>query len=147
MNINGTIMHDETPAAVAEALERARATGERVRIWLGDHETGEDWGEENDVTGKVGRSTGQVKVPLLLANERSTWGGTILTQRIIRLKVGNREVYRASNYREAVYTLRHEGPGDCRERVYRDGANVANFKTERAALRWIDFMTGKRATK
>lgn len=147
MNINGTIMHAETPAAVAEALERARATGERVRIWMGDPETGEDWGEENDVTGKVGRSTGQVKIPLLLANKRSTGGGPILTQYIIRLKVGNREVYRAANYREAVYTLRHEGPGDLRKRVYRDGANVANFKTERAALRWIDFMTGKRATK
>ena len=147
MNINGTTFHDETPAAVAEALERARATGERVRFWLGDPETGEDWGEENDVTGKVGRSTGQVKVPLLLANSRSRGGGAILTQNIIRLQVAGREVYRAANYREAVYTLRHEGPGDLRERVYRDGVNVANFKTQRAALRWIDFMTGKRATK
>ena len=42
MNINGTTFHDETPAAVAEALERARATGERVRFWLGDPETGKD---------------------------------------------------------------------------------------------------------
>ena len=147
MNINGTTFNDGTPAAVAEALERARGTGERVRFWLGDTKTGRDWGEENDVTGQVGRSTGKVKIPLLLASKRSTGGGAILTQSIIRLQVAGREVYRAANYREAVYTLRHEGPGDLRERVYRDGANVANFATERAALRWIDFMTGKRATK
>ena len=145
MNINGTTFHDETPAAVAEALERARGTGERVRFWLGDPETGKDWGDENDVTGLVGRSTWKVKIPLLLANKRSMGGGAILTRHIVRLMVGGREVYRAANYREAVYTLRHEGPGDLRKRVYRDGANVANFKTERAALRWIDFMTGKRA--
>ena len=147
MTINGTTFNDGTPAAVAEALERARATGERVRFWLGDPETGEDWGDENDVTGKVGRSTGPVKVPLLLANSRSRGGSAILAQHIIRLQVAGREVYRAANYREAVYVLRHEGPGDLRERVYRDGVNVANFRTERAALRWIDFMAGKRATK
>ena len=123
MNINGTTFHDETPAAVAEALERARATGDRVRFWLGDPETGEDWGEENHVTGKVGRSTGQVKIPLLLANSRSRGGSAILTECIIRLQVAGRSVPPRITGRR--FTRCGTRGRDLRERVYRDGMNVA----------------------
>src|SRR5580704_12602052 len=52
----------------------------RVRIYLGDPETGRDWGEENDVTGFIGRSTGREPVLLLLPGNRSHGGGDILNR-------------------------------------------------------------------
>ena len=148
MIVNGTTYKDETPDEVIQALERARLTNKRVRLYYGDHETGRDWLEENDVTGYIGRSMGpRYCVPILLYNSRSIGGPALLDGCIVRLLVDGREVYRTPNYKEPVFTLTHEGPGDLRERVYVDGKNIANFRTEKQALRWIAFMKGERRTR
>lgn len=83
--VNGTTYHDETPAEVIRVLENARIGERRIRLCYGDVKTGRDWLEEYDVTGRVGRSTGTTKIPLILANSRSSGGPGILDHCIVRI--------------------------------------------------------------
>jgi hypothetical protein len=69
--INGTSYHDSTPDAVIRVLESARLNRTRLHISFGDPDSGRDWLEEFESHGYVGRSTGPVKVPLILATRRS----------------------------------------------------------------------------
>ena len=88
--VNGTYYAAKTSDATIERLERARQTGERIRLDYGEPKTGRSWGETNDITGYVGRSTGQVKIPLLLHNKRSIGGGGILTNYILSIRSSNK---------------------------------------------------------
>lgn len=146
---SGTYYHDTTPRPVIDALENARNTGARVRLFLGDRETGKDWNEENDVTGFIGRSSGPIKIPLLLRTKSSSGGGSILCDCIVRLLVNGREVYRHPKYKAPIFAARHsKEPGYAAEVFINDSEEVhARFKTFDAAFRWIAFMRGERATK
>lgn len=75
-----------TPAPVREILERYRKSGQRIRLYYGDPETGRDWLEEYDTIGQVGRSTGITKVPLLLTRRNASGGGAILDDCIVKLQ-------------------------------------------------------------
>jgi hypothetical protein len=74
----------QTPLGVRKTLECARKSDLRVRIWLGD-ESGLSWLEENDTIGKVGRSMGPLRIPLLVP-EGEAGGGGILTASVIRIR-------------------------------------------------------------
>lgn len=146
---SGTYYHDTTPRAVIDALEMARATKQRVRLFLGDSKTGKGWLEEWMVTGAIGRSMGPIKVPILIPNSRSYGGPAILGDAIVRLFVGRREVYRHPGYQNPVITVALEGKypdSPWAATVNGDGVH-ARFKTERAALRWAAFMRGERFSK
>ena len=84
--VNGTGYSKDTSAKVIDVLERCRQIGARIVLDYGDVETGVSWDEKYDITGRVGRSRGRVKVPLLLYNRRSIGGGSILSQCIIGIK-------------------------------------------------------------
>ncbi|MFH1740063.1 MAG: hypothetical protein ABIH23_13720, partial [bacterium] len=62
---NGTCYSVLAPVGVVEILEKYRDRSTRIRVFYGDTITGRDWMEENDTMGIVGRSSGQIKVPLL----------------------------------------------------------------------------------
>ena len=55
-----------TDAQAAKVLESCRRRERKVRLVLGDTRSGEPWLEEHDVVGRIGRSTGTLKVPLLI---------------------------------------------------------------------------------
>lgn len=102
---NGTAYHFETPDRIVTILEEARQSSRsiRLRFCFGDLETGKDWEETFDTTGYIGRSTGSIKIPLLLKKITSSGGGSILDHCIVRIekKVSGgsyREVYRHPNY-------------------------------------------------
>lgn len=102
---NGTAYHFETPDEIVTILEEARQSNRsiRLRFCFGDVETGRDWEETCDIAGYIGRSTGAIKIPLLLKKITSSGGGGILDHCIVRIekKIGNgsyREVYRHPNY-------------------------------------------------
>ena len=78
-----------TPLEVQRVLENARGAKTRIRLFLGDRDTGRDWMEENDVVGLIGRSMGPMRVPLLLSGPRSSGGGAILTSCIVRIMSAN----------------------------------------------------------
>jgi len=96
-----------TPKEVMDILINCRTFKTRLKFTYGDNETGRNWNEENDTTGYVGLSTGFNRVPLLIANSRSDGGGTILTDRIIRIQESNggRVLYQASNFQAGTYEI------------------------------------------
>jgi len=76
-------------------LNRARENRIRIVVDYGDVKTGESWGEQYDIVGYVGRSTGRIKVPLLVFNSRSLGGGAMLDHCILTVKTsaGKRLLY------------------------------------------------------
>jgi hypothetical protein len=82
----GTSYHAETPDAVVSILDRALTSHRkiRLRIHLGDPVTGKVWGDVE--TGFIGRSTGRIKIPLLIETMKSTGGGGLLDHCIIKIE-------------------------------------------------------------
>lgn len=93
--VNGTSYHDKTPDKVIEVLENARTKRIRIQVDYGytdlneklsdTRQNGQSWGEVNDITGYVGRSTGSQKIPLLVHNSRSLGGGALLDHCIVKI--------------------------------------------------------------
>jgi hypothetical protein len=144
--VNGTSYHAETPASVVEVLERARLSRTRIHVSYGDTGTGKDWLEEFDVSGYVGRSMGPVKVPLLIANRRSTGGGAILDHCIVRIRqsAGGRVLYQHPAYHFGALAIRPKAEPvtlpDGRTLnidVLRDGQLHAAFESVEKARRWV----------
>lgn len=101
---NGTYYSSKTPDKVIEVLENARLGHVRLRLDYG-HENGQSWGEVNDVTGYVGRSTGSAKIPILVHNTRSMGGGAILDHCIVKITRSNdknRVLYQHKTYKPFV---------------------------------------------
>lgn len=81
---------------------------------FGDVETGRSWDEEFNTTGYVGRSTGRVKIPLLIYNRRS-YGGPALSGAIVRVLTakGKHVLYQHPNYhsflpKKWIVTTKHD---------------------------------------
>jgi hypothetical protein len=101
---NGTLYYLETPDRLIEIIEDIREKKIRIRIEYGDVNTGKSWGETRDISGTIGRSTGIVKLPILIHNSRSTGGGVILTHCIleIRKSKGKELIYRHNESEKGV---------------------------------------------
>lgn len=82
--VNGTAYHLQTDNSLVSALELCRAGRTRVEIRLGDDITGRDWMDDR-ICGLIGRSTGQLKVPIILKTKRSTGGEAVLDHCIVKL--------------------------------------------------------------
>ena len=93
---DGTAYHKETSHIVVKIIDEARLSNRtiRLRFYFGDTNTGRDWEETYDTTGYIGRSTGRIKIPLLIKNIRSTGGPAILDHCIVKIekKVGTKYV-------------------------------------------------------
>lgn len=64
-----------------------------------------DWNEQFDVTGYVGRSTGPIKVPLLIHNRRSLGGPAILDHCIIGVRETGKDGRLLYQLRRPITTL------------------------------------------
>jgi hypothetical protein len=102
MIVDGTTYKDQTPKQVVDILEHSRHTRSRICIRYGDVSTGRDWGDLK-MCGHVGRSTGSIKIPLLISNVRSTGGEGILDHCIVRITsaAGGRVLYSHPGYHGA----------------------------------------------
>ncbi len=102
VDYEGTSFRKGTPDQIKEIISMFMHSGTRLRLCLGDAVTGRDWEEEHDVEGYIGRSTGSIKVPILLANARSHGGGEILTTNIVKIQYANKKqggvLYQHPNY-------------------------------------------------
>ncbi|KVP75578.1 hypothetical protein WJ96_07670 [Burkholderia ubonensis] len=149
---NATWFDARTPRTVQRVLEEARKSGDRMRVFQGDTKTGRDWMEEYDTIGRIGRSTGTMKSPLLVP-EGDFGGPALLTHcilRVINLTTG-KEVYRHRKYftpkmelSEAASYARAEGYTNCVKVESKDGVmeTHANFKSQESAIHWMAFMNG-----
>jgi len=133
-----------TDPKAAAVLESRRQTGNKVRLVLGDTRNGEPWLSEYDVVGKIGRSGGSLKVPLLV-EEGESGGGAILTACVLHIidwKSG-RTLYRHPTYREPDLSLQ---PSDTPERpwaVIHLNEVIARFSDISKACAYIAFMRGE----
>jgi len=146
---NGTSYHDETPGEVIRVFESARLNRTRLHVSLGNiegPEAGKDWLEEFETHGYVGRSMGPVKVPLLIANRRSTGGGAILNHRIVRIRESarGRVLWQHPQYHHGSLEIRLKVEPvilpDSRTLtvdVLRDGELYAAFENVDKARRWV----------
>lgn len=143
---NGTYYNVQTDNRIIEVLERCRMSGRRIRLDYGDVETGRSWGEDNDVTGKLGRSMGPVKVPILLHNARSTGGPQLLDQCLVAIM----DTHGRTLYRHPSYQPSHDWenarirPGEKYAELFARHTQssreelVARFITRAHAQRYID---------
>lgn len=146
--VNGTAYDSRTPEAVIRILEQCRANHTRVQLHYGDTEArpGQDWHEENETTGRVSRSMGTIKIPILVHNTRSTGGGGILDRCIVGIRStgkNGRWLYKHPQYRAKVFEVHAVACSRgyvCEVRA--DGEPVARFKTSQAAFRYISKVCG-----
>ena len=132
-----------TDAKAARVLESCRTRERKVRLILGDTSTGEPWLEEHDVVGRIGRSTGSLKVPLLI--EPDEHGGCAILcaclLAIVDWESGD-FLYRHAAYREADLSIKPSGDADRSWNVLRREEVVASFRDIGKAGAYLAFMRG-----
>ena len=138
--INGTTFHVETPIEVCNILNDAITSrhSKRIRIFLGDKETGKDWNEFHDTIGYVGRSTGSSKIPLMIHNTRSTGGGAILDDCIVKITADKKTIYQHPKYHCPIVI------NGCSVIDTEDNKVIANCKNAETAKRIFDYLKGAR---
>lgn len=125
---------------VMQVLEKCLADKIRIRVWYGDTLSGIAWAEENDVLGRVGRSTGQVKIPLLVATGENGGGG-ILQDCIVRIDTTKgKTLYQHQTFSVGFWQVTGS-------ELFQNGEVWGRFKTANAAIRCMEFMQGKRYAK
>lgn len=144
-------LNENTPSRVSTLLNNLKMSQQRIRLVYGDTDTGKDWLEEYDVIGTIGCSTGINKIPLLVKNSRSTGGGSILDHCILKIVdvKSKRVLYQHEKYVSPDFTIQYgtsTGHG-YNYAVLCNGSVQANFKTEKQAKNYIDFMLCKRMSK
>lgn len=103
--VNNTAYHFDTEDTIVDILEKAREEPKtRLRFYYGDVKTGRDWGDIHDQVGYIGRSTGEIKIPLIIYNTRSYGGGALLDDCIVKIETsrGKRVLYEHPNYHKEV---------------------------------------------
>jgi hypothetical protein len=150
--VNGTAWYAATPDAVANVLGKAMSNRTRIRVFYGDRETGRDWLEEYSTMGYIGRSTGNIKIPLLVKNANSYGGGALLTDSIVRITIDKRDVYKHPTYHQPELSIRESDEvGYASEVMQADREDsfscAARFKTRKQAERWAQFIKGERNSK
>jgi hypothetical protein len=147
--VNGTAYKIDTPEKVVSILENARNNRTRIRVFYGDSETGKDWMEEHDVIGYIGRSTGRIKIPLLIPNGRSSGGGGILDDCIVKITQNKEVVYQHYNYNIGDFRIKQITDDNLIKQGYThsvlDNENAGGyFKSEAKANNYKFFMQGLR---
>lgn len=147
---NTTHYNPSTPDAVKTILESLIQSRRRVRVWYG-HNNGAAWHEEYDIIGYIGRSTGRQPIPLMVNSARSYGGPALLDDCIVRIDDihDRRTLYKHPNYSNSMEraTVRLGNIPNLFFEVWIDNEVHARFKTQSAARRYIDFMTGARYSK
>jgi hypothetical protein len=131
--------NEKTPTEIRNILTALNYSRRRVRIWYGDTVTGRAWNEEHDIRGTIGSSTGEQKIPLIIATTRSMGGPALLDHCIIRIDDVNQRqtLYKHSNFHVNLRRYGHEvldESGNC----------VARFNHPMKADHYVQFMKGDR---
>jgi hypothetical protein len=140
---SGTCYHADTPEPVIDLLETVRLNQRKVRLFYGDPKTGQSWFDEHDVIGRIGRSTGPIKVPLLI--EPGEIGGpALLDQCIIRIDSPRKTLYQHEQFRVGEFTLVRSQLKRHPWTVLIDQILQARFEDKRQAQRYVEFLQGTR---
>lgn len=132
-----------TSEDAARALDESYRAKRKVRLVMGDTATGEPWLDEYDAVGTIRRSTGTLKVPLLI-EEGESGGSAILTANLLHIiewKTG-KTLFRHAAYREPVLSLQKLKLSQYPWTVQYKGSLLAQFKDMGKACAYIAFMHG-----
>ena len=143
-NTLGTWFSEETPAVVQKFIERLRHTEETVRVFYGDPKTGLSSMDEFDMIGQIGRSTGVLKVPLLIT-EGDGYGANLSDSRVIRVirASDGKNLYRHPGFHlPKMEIVENEHPKFAASVMVAD-AVAARFRTYAKAAHWVAFMAGE----
>ncbi|MDN5872937.1 MAG: hypothetical protein L0H29_00960 [Sinobacteraceae bacterium] len=143
----GTWYSPHTPKKVCKILEKYRRSGRPLRIFYGDRDTGRDWLEESDVLGTVGRSTGTLKIPLLMPVDEDYAPG-MLDDCIVRIVDAStcRELWRHPKYASPELRIVDEDEPSCPDlpyEVWADKQVHARFAAYATAALWVAYMHGQ----
>lgn len=155
----GTCYNVNTPPELIAVLERCRKERTRIHVFtcykiteklpeFTDYNYGEAWCEDYGVLGYVGRSTGRVKIPLLVYSERSYGGGELITTHIgCVMNTKTHEVlWKYEHFHFPILKVE-----ECTLERYSNTKNKwvveAHCKDSVQAHRLMDFFTGKRFSK
>ena len=141
---DGTFYHEHTPLEVIALLESLRTDRRIVRVHYGrtneaEPEPGLDWLEECDVEGRVDRSCGEIKIPLLVP-VGDTGGPGILTHCLVRVCARNgKDLYRHKHYHAPRLFAARDGDVEGEAYLIRraDGDVHARFSNLRALGAWV----------
>jgi hypothetical protein len=141
---SGTYYSEETPDEVIRVLESLRSTDQRIKIYLGDRVTGRDWMEEDGKIGKAGRSSGPIKIPLLIRTINSHGGGSIMEDSIVKIATSPAAssivLYQHPRYHQPEMVIREEGLPDKPQYTHTvriDGETYSRHTSERSAQRLV----------
>lgn len=138
---SGTYYSDKTKDEIIDIMERAKYRGTRIQLFYGDVETGHNWNQEYDTIGTIGRSTGTIKIPLLIKTSRSNGGGYIMTDSIIGIKQGKSVLYKATNFIQDEFKMVDSDLQGYSKNTLINGELYARHKTELSAKRLINKLT------
>lgn len=140
----GTWFRASTPEKVKRIINRLIHTDELVRLFYGDPNTGKMDVTEFEVLGRIGRSGGILKVPLLL-EEQSSFGGPIRDDHILRIvRVSDRKVlYTAPRFAMPTFSIFERDDKRYPYGVNVDGELHAGFSSYAKACAWVAFMGGE----
>ncbi len=138
---SGTCYHQETPDQVIRILESCMKSGVTVRVFYGDTQTGQSWHDEFDMVGRIGRSTGSIKIPLLVP-KGDCGGPGLLDHCIIRIDSRQETLYQHKKFRVGDMTLSKGATKGYPWEVFIDSVLHARFNKNIEAIRFMDFIQG-----
>jgi hypothetical protein len=147
----GMFFSEETSNEVCTILQAANEYGWRIRIFYGDVSTGKNWNEEYYTIGNVGKSTGNIKIPLLIKTKRSNGGCSILDNcilKIIDIRT-NKVLYQHAKYKPDNFICLYKNISSDEAIVcINEESNLyANCETMNKAVRLCNFMNGLKHSK
>lgn len=144
--VNGTSYKDNTPDKVIDWLELLRTNHIRARLFYG--KDGKCWNEEFDTIGTISRSTGTVKIPLLIKNSRSLGGTGIIDNCIVRIDMKDTNNVITTIYKDNSVKFDHFVSTDIGT-VYNETKDIlyARCKNGNSGKRLAAFMNAERWSK
>lgn len=115
----------------------------RIQVIYGDTVTGNNWLEEHDTCGYVGRTTGIRKSFILVHNKRSLGGGLMSTASILRIQTTKGKVlYTHPNYRPTRFVIDLKGSETHPVRVLVNRVVQAQFTHMAKAIKFMHKVSG-----
>lgn len=138
-----TYFDPHTEPAVRRVLESCRLAGTPVRLILGNPRTGQSWLDEHDIVGTIGRSSGWLKVPLLVP-QGEHGGGAILTAHVLGIVdwSSGKMFYRHPDYRTPDLLIQPTEDKRLPWRILHQGIDIARFDDIGKAGAYVAFMRG-----
>ncbi len=132
---NGTYYEKGTLPEIIKVLNECLLKRRRVHLYYGNTETGEDYLEETDTIGEVGRSSGLIKVPIIVKN---SYGPIISTKSLIRIVriLGQEVLYQHPKYHKPEITYRKSQIEGYETEVLIKKAVHARFENEESLKHW-----------